>query len=107
MSEARAIQDKISYEKEYHRVVDATDSDEMAHSAAADKVALEQRDRAGQFGRLINARSGAADISQAAGLAIQQTGGPEWTRTMDAMHQTLKQQHQEAMAESRAEFTPQ
>lgn len=71
---ARALEEKISYEKEYQRVLAQAGNNEagqaLAREAANNKVYLERRERESAIGRsLVNVRSGASDIARAAAFA--------------------------------------
>lgn len=99
MQGVRASQDKISWMKEYDRVLKATGGNEaLAQESAGSKVALEQRERAGQFAGLINARSGAGDIARAARLAsATNPGDTNVGGEVARLRQAMNANHREAL----------
>lgn len=92
MRSVRAIQDKVTGMKEYDRVFSATGNKELASGAANDAVGLQQRERAGKLGGLINARDGAKDVARVAAVARDMMGGQTPWSELHGIHATMKQQ---------------
>ena len=97
MKSVRALQDQVSFAHEKQRALGAGFSPEEAEESAGNKVALERRQRAGQFAGLINARDGARDVARIAALAGDVGGGQVFHRELQALHQTVKRQGADAL----------
>lgn len=99
---AIALRDRAAAEKEYQTVLKATGHNtELAEQAAELTVKEAARGRAMSLGHLVNARSGAGDISRLASLASQESTGDASPAAiineLRAMHETQKTQHAEAI----------
>lgn len=98
--EARLIQDKVAWLKEYNRILEAGGGKNFAQAAegASAQTFAAQKERAGNFARLVNARTGAGDAARIAALAAAQMGGdPALLGKLDVLTDTVRVQHTEAM----------
>lgn len=75
MQGVRAIEDKLTRQREYNRLKEMDATDEEAGRGADAKVSNIQRERAAKFGRLVTARDGMADVARLATLAAEQRAG--------------------------------
>ena len=103
---ARQLQDTISWEKEYQRVIEQTGKSEegraLASESASNKVFLEQRSRSQEFAKLISARSGAGDIARAGSLASSQSSVGALRGAIDGLHETVRTNHREGLTAATA-----
>jgi hypothetical protein len=96
--EARALQDKVTWQQEYNRLRDSQATDEEAKEGADTKIATIQRDRAGSFAKTLGARAGAGEVARVARLAAHQADGrnPDLGGDIRALHDTVRRQGDEA-----------
>lgn len=73
--EMHRVDDLGQWWKDYRAELNKGTPEGEAQEIASDKTAITQRDRAGLFSRLINAKSGAADVAAAAALSREQRTG--------------------------------
>jgi hypothetical protein len=101
VKEANALKDTVIWWQRYHAAKDQGADEATAQRAAGDAVFGEQKERAGSFANVVNARTGAAGAANLARLAMVQMGLGDQSRVTGSL-QAIFGQGKEAMAASDA-----